>query len=357
MSAARRSIALGALILFAAGIVLIRRPPPAPREGVSTRMKPTATAAEPVLLADSPDFRPGADSRYAFLAPDKRAAVRQLEVDHAQRERDLDLGRQIPSVADSQQRRHELRRELRRRLEAILNPTELAEYDRRLSPLAEQLVYDLTVIDVTVDEYRAAFPLFQEFEEAWHPGEPIEHPTTEYWRARRAATRQLEADILARFGETRGQSVIRSRDRDFVLTSVLARKLGLPAGTATKIADVRDAVARRALALLEAPEAPLEIRRRLQALAEAARSELIAALGHPAFDAIGGDALRWLTSLEQGIVTTYDPLNQLVTIRHVARIEPTTESPDPYRVQTVPMGTLHIPDAFGPPEPPQPLEN
>jgi hypothetical protein len=338
------------------GLVLLRRPPAALRDDASDRDTST-TPAQPRLLAESPDYRPGADSRYGFLPAVKRDAVRRIDAEFAQRERELHL---VPDGAVdlvNQPHWQELRREHRSRLRAVMNAGELAEYDRRLSPLAERLVYDLTAIDATVDEYRAAFPLFRNFEATWHPGEPVEHPTPEYWRARQEATRKLEADLLARFGDARGRLVIRSRDSDFVLTTAMVRKLGLPAHTATTIADVRDAVARRALALVDSPEAPVEVRQRLQALAATARSELTAALGQPAFDAIGGDALRWLVALEKGVVMTSDPLNQLVTIRHVAQRSPPPEAADPYRVQTVPMGTLHIPGAFGPPEPPLPLEN
>jgi hypothetical protein len=356
---ARIAILLAATGLTAITLLLWKRPPasagmpPAVPETQAARAAGSGSHGT-VRLVDAPEFRPGASSRYDFLPEAKKAQVIGIDRDYTELTRLIhrEVRNELQPVDIARLRL--LEQEKEKDLAAVLSASEKHEYDLRFSSTAERLVYHLTAIDTTVAEYRTVFPLQREFEMTWRPGEPEANPSSEHTQARANATRALMDELVSRLGSERAKLIAWSQDTEFLLLTAAARRLGLPTQTPALVSEIRDATAAEGRQIVENRAWSKEEKRAaLTRLAGQARDELRARLGGETLDAIGGE-LRWLLSLERGIVTTHDPLNRSVTIRLVGEVAPTPSEHDPYRPQVVPMGRVHTPDSFAPPEPASP---
>jgi len=248
------------------------------------------------------------DPRLSFLSEAKLKDFQEIEQDYQDLLHEVQQEMQgflLPS--DSEKIRF-LQEEKKRDLAAILTPAELADYELRMSPTAQQLRWKMTRFDGTEDEYRKIFALQKAFDstqqtDAW--GNPINQGPDD-WKKRREDEKQLSAQIKTALGPDRYADYVRSQNHEYQQLTAATKRLSLPPETATAIYDLRHGISAESQRI--ADNANLATEQKKQAFIELAnrtRDQIRASLGAEAAEVYLKGGMHWLNTVEQGHVVTF----------------------------------------------------
>jgi hypothetical protein len=176
-----------------------------------------------------------------FLSAQKRDPVK------AAQEKFLELQSAVFREADEENRAPDWKRlkglftEHQAELAFLLSPSELAEYQLRFHPAAENLRARLVGFHASEQEFREVFRLTQGFEEKF-AYENLEDARTQ--SARSAELTDLQAQIRSALGEQRYAEYQRAQNGQFQNLYWLAQRYDLPEESAIKIFEGNRAIQR-----------------------------------------------------------------------------------------------------------------
>lgn len=175
------------------------------------------------------------DRRLAFLSGEKAAAASRILRDHEEQRSKLWMA----GASDSNDRRFkQLEQQKQAALAQVLTPAEVNEYNLRLGETADRLRERLAVFEPTEAEFRAIHALQAAFEEKWGTNFEVGQ-TLEYQEQRQAAEEQLKTAVQAALGPERAPRYVRATDWDYIATTQLIDRLGLPRAAADQLFGVQ----------------------------------------------------------------------------------------------------------------------
>jgi hypothetical protein len=203
-----------------------------------------------------------------------------------------------PMLAADQEKMTAIDKALREDLTKFLTPAEANEFVLRQSTAAGQLRSLLTPARPTEAEYRALFPIYQDYSDRFPWGATAgESPDTT--AARRAAEEQMLAQVTSIVGADRAADFKQAGNRDDYQINQLVARLDLPISAATQATAVRTDIQSRMSALRD--DASLDSAARLgqltqlQAEANTRLSKILGGQrGVDAYKQYGG---QWLTNM------------------------------------------------------------
>ncbi len=254
---------------------------------------------------------PWLERQYGFLPTDKRELLQQTEQDYNELIGEINQetqGFQLPS--DREQLRF-LEEEKRRDLVALLTPEELRAYDMRNSSTAQQLRWKMTKMDASEEEYVQIFDLQKNFDDQYNPSsnyQDVVERDQAYWKARKEAEKDLNAQIQATIGDQRYLDYVMSNDHGFQQVQAATLRLGLPEDTPRKIYSLRADIPDSANSIAADTNLSYEQKTaQLTQLATTARDQIRTQLGAEAAEVIlKNNSFRWINELEKGNIITYD---------------------------------------------------
>lgn len=249
------------------------------------------------------------DPRLAFLSEAKREQLQEIELDYQELLQEAQEDMQGFNLPSDVERMRFLREEKMRDLAAVLTTDELAEYELRVSPIAERLRWKTGLFDATEEEYRTLFALHKaagegQVTDAW--GNLIELESDNHFEKERLLAAQLEKAI----GPERYADYLRSQNHEYRQLVAATQRLDLPPDTPKRVHSLRTEVSAESHRI--AADAALtddQKRQAFAALAQATRDQVRAALGDEAAGVYLANAMSWINQVEQGNVVTFSGEN------------------------------------------------
>ncbi len=244
------------------------------------------------------EYAGAAATRYAFLPPEKAAAIQQLRRDYGSMQDNIADETSAFRVPSDDASRRLLRQEQRRDLEAILSPAELAEYDLRYSPTSHELRKHFSGLpDSTEAEYKAAFDIAQSLNNSKNNS-----------AAQALAAQQLR-DLL---GPERYTAFLRANDSDYAALQGAATRFDIPASTVDKVYGLRDQAVSLSQQIASDKSLSLGDRQQaLRSLSNQIRNDVRASLGDEVGSAYLEKNMTWLNSLANGNVLNASPTGKI----------------------------------------------
>lgn len=252
----------------------------------------------------------GYDQRLAFLPQEKRALITQIEQDYNELISEINQetgGFQLPS---DQEKIRFLEEEKQRDLAAILTPEQLADFELRTSPTANNLRHQLSRFQPTEAEYRAIYALQRDFDEQFgHQRNAGRNQTPDYWAQRREAEKALNQQIRSTLGEERFTDYRLAQDHEFQRLQAAAARASLPPEATRELYGMRDLVTADSRLVAADPSLDLPAKREaLKHLAASARERILSTLGPEIGQAyLDQGAMSWINALDNGQSVTIDP--------------------------------------------------
>lgn len=248
------------------------------------------------------------DTRYSFLPEEKRKQVQDVEQDYQDliQEVQQDMnGFQLPSDAE---KIRFLMEEKKRDLAALLSPAEFADYELRMSRTAQQLRWKMSKFDASEEEYRKIFAIQKTFDDsqnldAW--GNSLDRGP-DSWKKRQEGEKQVGEQIKAALGADRYRDYVRSQNNEYQQLQSAAKRLSLPAETATQVFDLRFEVADAAKRIADNKD--IDYDQKLQMLGDltkATKEKVRAKLGDEASEVYLKSGMSWLDNVAQGNVIKF----------------------------------------------------
>jgi len=246
-----------------------------------------------------------ADAQFAFLSPEKRAALRRITQDYDEMIAKFSAGGiQLPS---DKERLRLLREERERDIAALLSPDERLAYELRTSATAAAVRARYGDGLQTEDDYRKVYALQIAFDEKFPADALTGRVSMETMRARSDAQRQLQDDIRTAIGDTNYAALRRATDSDLRNVDSLVSRLNLPANTTDRVAAGRETLAAESQRINADTSVPFPQRRAaITELSNRAKSELTAALGAEAGEAYAQRS-PWVSMLNSGMAYSTTP--------------------------------------------------
>lgn len=235
------------------------------------------------------------DERVSSVPKEKRDAVRELIEEHSiqsseRHERNRGLW-------DAQTRAEERasEQELLRKLGQILTPAELERWQLEHSQTAFQMRHDLDGLTLNEAEYKAIFALRERYGDKIHNYGDLD---AAQHKAMEESLKQMKADLRASLGDARAKEVERHEDWSFRQLQRLTERNELPADTAVKVYDFKEA-AEASAAKLRADQSlpPPQRDAALKAIREEAEKTVKAAMGDAGFKAYERNGGYWINNL------------------------------------------------------------
>ncbi|MEO5959503.1 MAG: hypothetical protein ABIZ49_02445 [Opitutaceae bacterium] len=237
--------------------------------------------------------------QFGGVPPEKMADARRIMREYADKNAALFPGGMV--IEADYEKSQALQREQRAAIAALLTPAELAEFNLRSSPTANNLRSQLATFNPTEQEFRAIYQLQFAFDEQYLSPFYMGVPTPEQQqqqRQRSEAQKLLTDQIKAMLG-TRAEEYTRSTDYNYQRTTQLVARLELPPETAPQVYTVQKEFEQRRMTIAQNRDLPAEQRtQQLTALHDEATAKLTPLLGGTrgleAYKTNGG---TWLQSL------------------------------------------------------------
>ncbi|MFA6289233.1 MAG: hypothetical protein WC661_17760 [Opitutaceae bacterium] len=286
----------------------------AQREEMRQIQKDQRAEMERVLGADKNNTGWGGwqDPRTSFLSADKRKELQQVQQDYQELMSEVQQEMQGFALPSDREKLRYLQEEQKRDIEALMTPEERTAYDLRMSQTAQNLRWQMTKFDATEEEYLKIFPLQKAFDEKYNVNDPYgannNQRDQKFWQERQEAEKQLKAQMKDVIGADRYTDYLRSQDGDYQQLQAAARRLDLPATTATTVYSMREGVASSAQQIADNANLSADQKKQsLVALANSTRDQVRAALGAEGAEAyFKNNGMSWLKVLEQGNVVTFN---------------------------------------------------
>ena len=301
--------------------------PERPAAGAMARDTPPKTSPDPTgaRTIEVSAQAPGPLNRNLdFIDPSRRDQARTIARDYDAMLADLRRGGALltetekETVALLESERH-------RDLEAILTPTELADFEMLKSPIYSRLAYETLEFKPTLEEFRAIYAMERQFMDRFGTTGMSSIPPR---REERAAAEQFRAaaddQLLLTLGTERFAEYDRSRNYEYRELSKLVRRVNLPTTQAAEVFAMRDYVSVESNRIYEDRTLSIDQKRAaLQSLATGVRGQIQQRLGNEAGTAYLQLADRWLAHVEQGSAVTFKSHN-MTSFRRLPTARPPT---------------------------------
>jgi hypothetical protein len=239
--------------------------------------------------------------RFGDMPTGKIEQVQRIEDDYAEMNAAIAAGMHGILLPEDREKLALLEREKRADLAALLNPTELTDYQMRASPLTAELSKTLGGFAATDAEFRAIYAANQAMAE--RISVPGTVPTTPQMIA---ASRELAEQLKTSLGEARYGDYLRETNPEFQQLSRVAESANIPAENVLRAYNLHDTVTRESNRIdQDTTLTPEQKRAALQAVASNVRTEMNALFGPASADA--ARATSWLNLLERGYGVSFDP--------------------------------------------------
>lgn len=241
----------------------------------------------------------------AFLAPEKRDALRRITQDYDEMMAKFSEGG--IQLASDRERLELLRAERDRDIAALLTPAEREAYEMRTSRTAANVRARYGDGIQTEEDYRKIYALQKAFDDKFQMDGSGGRLAPEAMSERLEAQRQLQDDIRASLGDERYTELRRATDSDLRAVDSLVSRLNLPPDATDRVALTRDTLAAESQRInTDASLSPVERREQLEALGARAKTELVQALGSEAADAYAQRS-PWISMLQGGLAYSTSP--------------------------------------------------
>lgn len=234
------------------------------------------------------------NNRHAYLTPERRAELRQLEKDYDDLKAEtLAASGNFLLQSDSDNLKS-LAEERKREIDRFLTPDEIAARDLRESPAARQIRNDYGIIIENEAEYQSIHATL-----AAAGDDPA---------AQAAAREQIESML----GSERMAKLARLNDPDYELIQSAATRLNLPLSeTTTSLTAIR-AEAQQASAGIIADKSltPAQRKAALQSIAEQSRAQMDGVLGSEGAETYSKSS-QWMRALKNGSAFAIDERGKL----------------------------------------------
>jgi len=245
---------------------------------------------------DDPSYAAYLRRQFGELPAEKVEQLRQILDDYNRQRSEIFTNARNGLLPEEQQKLTALDKAMRADYAAVLTPEELADYNLRSSPTADNLRSNLTAFDATEQEYRALFQIQQAFDERF--GRMYGPVSPEDLKARSDAQKQLNDDIKVALGDQRYADYKRATDYSYRQTNQLVARLELPQETANQVYAVLQDIQQRAATLRRNNSLSRDDRTlQLTALADEAAAKVTTALGPQGFEAYKQYGGQWLQTL------------------------------------------------------------
>jgi hypothetical protein len=247
-----------------------------------------------------------------FLSETKRKNVQEIEQDYE----DLTQAVQINMVgfklpADEEKLKF-IADEKRRDLAALLTPQELADYDLRTSPTAEQLRRKVTQFDGSEEEYRKLFAI----QKAYDDSHALDAGSRADREKRQEDEKQLREQFKTALGPQRYADYQLSQNYEYQKLVAATQRLALPVETARQVFDLRTTVSSESVCIMDSPDlAAAQKKQALADLAQRTRAQIVSRLGEAVTDVYIKNNAGWLESVGEGHAFTIDAENNSVNFR------------------------------------------
>ena len=284
------------------------------------------------ILGPSPDNQGWGgwqDTRLSFLPESKRKTFHEIDQDYQELIQEAQQEMQGFTLPSDAEKIRFLQEEKKRDLAAILTPQELADYELRMSPTAQQLRWKMTRFDGTEEEYRKIFAVQQAHDatrqlDAW--GNPMNPGATD-WKQRQEEEKQVNARIKEALGADRYADYIRSQNHEYQQLAAATKRLSLPPETTNEVFNLRTTVSTESQRIADNPNLTYDQKKQeLAALAQKTREQVRTRLGDEASQVYLKNGMNWLNQVEQGNVITFSENGQQTNARSLpkADIKPAT---------------------------------
>jgi hypothetical protein len=234
--------------------------------------------------------------RVDFLPESKREAAAKYLDEFEDKMQDFYVRNR--GLYDSQYRseQRQLEAERLQGLAQFLTPEELREYELRQTQLANQLSHDLRGMTLNRDQYEAIYDIRKKYGDSIYNYGDIE--TKEGRDKVQETQKALKAEIASALGPSLGKEYERAQDYSYQELVRLAKRNDLPADTASKVYEMKEA-AEATVKQLQANQ-DLTAEKRQQALAqvrEETEKTIKTALGEDNFKKYKRQGGWWLNNL------------------------------------------------------------
>lgn len=257
--------------------------------------------ADPFFASD--DITAAQRRQFGNLSRQKIDLLQRIEDDYADMSAALRSNTHGILLEDDRAKLDLLMRERRTDLASVLSAEELADYMMRSSPMTSLLARNLSGFNATEAEFRVIFQAQQAFSESLGPTGPMGVDSG----VRHGSSQQLQDDLKAGLGPARYADYVRETDRNYQQLTRLVERANLPADTAVRAFDIRDAVAQESGRIVDNAALTVEQKRtELQSLAERTRTELLGILGPsagPAYVKLVDQ--QWLNTVQRGNAVSF----------------------------------------------------
>lgn len=246
---------------------------------------------DPLDVADT-------ESRFAFLPPDKRRRLAEIDLDYAELLARIPPNRMNTQLQSETQEQKLLAQERRKDVLAALTPQERAEYDLRFSGTAVLVSRRAAAMSATEAEFRVLKPLLDRFDEQSKTLPKGDEFVPAYERLQRDTAEEL----MAVLGRNRATDFIWSGyDSEFRALRRATAAAGLPSSTPARVMEFAVDLGTRAARVHEETTLTVDQKRAaLVALQQTARAELAAVLPADAQRHLPADGMRWIEELGKG---------------------------------------------------------
>jgi hypothetical protein len=195
-----------------------------------------------------------------------------------------------------------LEAEKTRELAELLTPDELAEHEKRNSPITQQLRWQLKDFDASDAEFDLIYAAEKAYKERTEQNK--NSLTHESWKNQQEAFDEAASKLKAQLGEVRYADYARARDNEYQQLSQLVQRSGLPNSVAANVFDLRDSSCKKSVEIFDSKTLSLEEKKAaLETLATNTRAQIKSALGAEAAEAYFTTSNRWLNTIAKGKIT------------------------------------------------------
>jgi hypothetical protein len=176
----------------------------------------------------------------SFLPESKRDAAQKILDDFQEKEQDFYASVQGAWDGDARARQKKLEQEKFNSLAQILTPEELREYKLRNSQLASQLSSDIRNVSLTREQYEALYDIREKYGDSIYNWSDAGNDADTVKQIEQTK-KDMQAQITGALGAGKAQELERAQDYSYQQLAHLAKRNDLPADTASKIYDFKQA--------------------------------------------------------------------------------------------------------------------
>jgi hypothetical protein len=256
------------------------------------------------LLGPEPLDLIDAENRYAFLLPEKRRKLAQIDQDYREMRAQLQfpVGTPASQTRAEQEQLQLLSNERRKDVLAELTPEEQSELALRFSEVAHGVIARMNNIAATEAEYRVINPMVDEYE----CRTKLLAGDAESGRADLA--REIAQQFVDKFGYDRAVDIVWAGYNEYAAVARASRSTQLPENTVGQVMTLSAETGLQAAAIhRDEVLTPEEKRAAFIALQQSARTRLDALLPPATQQLLEPSTFNWLTELKDGKYRVMSP--------------------------------------------------